>query len=383
VGSIRQTPSRTWEARYRDPRGRERSKTFKRKGDARRWLAKEEADKSRGAWIDPRAATVPFDAFARHHLDSKLHLRNASRARDKSLLENHVIPAFGQAPIGRITRPDVQHFITSLSAKALSPSTVGECHRLLYGIMSDAVDSKVIAESPCRNIKLPRSERHERHYLTPEQLFALADAVGAHHRALILTGGFLGLRWEELAGLQRRNLHLLRRQLRVVSTVERVGGTYRLVRETKTRAALRMLPVPPTLTEELARHLEHAPQSEFVFAARGGNFLRYDNFRVRVWNPAVVRAGLGGATFHSLRHTAAAILIDRGLDLYQLMRFLGHSSITTTENLYGHRYEHDSDNRISHMLENAMTVGESDRDVGDPWDEGSNKVVNLASDLDK
>jgi integrase len=249
--------------------------------------------------------------------------------------------------------------------------------------MADAVDSKLIAESPCRRIDLPRKDKEERRYLTPAQLYQLADEIGPHQRALVLTGGFLGLRWEELSGLQRQHLNLLRRQLRVMSTIERVGGTYALVPQTKTKAARRTLPIPLKLVEEIARHLERAPESDFVFPAQRGGFQRYDNFRCRPWRRATAAVGLEGLTIHALRHTAAAILIDRGLDLYQLMRFLGHTSITTTADLYGHRYEEDSDNRISSMLEGAMTLGETKRGVASMWPEGTGDVVNMRPDLDK
>ena len=42
-----------YKARYRGPDGRERAKTFTRKGDAERWLAAIEVEKSRGNWVDP------------------------------------------------------------------------------------------------------------------------------------------------------------------------------------------------------------------------------------------------------------------------------------------------------------------------------------------
>ncbi len=160
-------------------------------------------------------------------------------------------------------------------------------------------------ESPCRRISLPRSERVERQFLNPDEVETLVGAVEETHRALIYSAAYLGARWEELAGLKRANLDLLRRQLRIVATIERAAGSYRYLEETKTKASRRTLRIPAFLVDILARHLETAPDSNYVFPAPAGGFLRYDNFRRRSWQPAVRGAGLWPLTFHELRHTAA------------------------------------------------------------------------------
>lgn len=55
MGFIEKRPGeRGYRARYRDPLGEQRSKTFGRKADAQRFLLDMEADKARGTWIDPR-----------------------------------------------------------------------------------------------------------------------------------------------------------------------------------------------------------------------------------------------------------------------------------------------------------------------------------------
>jgi integrase len=106
--------------------------------------------------------------------------------------------------------------------------------------------------------------------------------------------------------------------LRVVSTIERSGGRCRVVDLGKTKAARRTLVMPEFLRAVLIAHLERYPHHEWVFPAPKGGFLRYDNFRMRVWAPAVEQAGLHPLTFHCLRHTAAAFMIDGGADHPQL-----------------------------------------------------------------
>lgn len=115
--------------------------------------------------------------------------------------------------------------------------------------MREAVEDRLIPESPCRRVALPRVENFERRFLTAEQVETLADATDSRYRALVYVGAYLGLRWGELAGLKRVHLDMLRRQVRVVGSLERVGNGFRYVEETKTVSGRRMVPVPAFLVD--------------------------------------------------------------------------------------------------------------------------------------
>jgi integrase len=75
---------------------------------------------------------------------------------------------------------------------------------------------------------------------------------------------------------------------------------------------------------------------EYVFTSRSGAPLRHQNFMTRVWQPALSRAELLGLRIHDLRHTHTAWLISAGRPLPSIQRRLGHRSITTTIDRYGH-----------------------------------------------
>ena len=57
-----------------------------------------------------------------------------------------------------------------------------------------------------------------------------------------------------------------------------------------------------------------------------------------MWIPAVEAAGLAPLTFHELRHTAAALMINDGADPLQVKRRMGHEDIRTTFDTYGHLF---------------------------------------------
>jgi integrase len=110
----------------------------------------------------------------------------------------------------------------------------------------------------------------------------------------------------------------------------------------KTRESRRVVTIPAFLADELGEHLGTLPVvggSDLVFPAAEGGPLRRTNFRRRFWAPAVMQSGLHPApTFHHLRHTAAALAIAEGAHPKAIQARLGHASITTTLNLYGHLF---------------------------------------------
>ena len=110
-----------------------------------------------------------------------------------------------------------------------------------------------------------------------------------------MNGAYLGLRWQELAGLRRSAVIKKGRELpviRVISTIERSNGRYEIKEYGKTAAARRTIKIPGWVAECLSRHLEEFPHEEWVFPAPRGGFLCCDNFRTRVWAPAREAAGI-------------------------------------------------------------------------------------------
>lgn len=76
-----------------------------------------------------------------------------------------------------------------------------------------------------------------------------------------------------------------------------------------------------------------------VFAAPEGGFVRFASWRRRYWYPAVREAGLEPLRFHDLRHTHAALLVAQGEHPKVIQSRLGHTSISTTLDTYGHLME--------------------------------------------
>ena len=157
----------SYRARYRDPAGRERSKSFARKADAERWLAEVEHAKTRGLWTDPRLGRIRFADWLTAWWATTTNLRPTTRARDETLRRRHALPRFGQLPLAAIGQLEVRSWVAQLSAEGLAPATVVKAYQLLGKVLAAAVDAGYLAQSPCRNVPLPRIEREEMRFLTP------------------------------------------------------------------------------------------------------------------------------------------------------------------------------------------------------------------------
>ncbi len=342
MAHVRRHPNKldSWQARYIDPSGTERARSFRRRVDAERFLVTVEADKLRGTWTDPRLGETTVSEWLPTWQASRVHLRTSTRVGAESMLRNHVLPYFGGRQLGSVTPTDVQGFVAHLEEKGLAASTIRQAYLLVAGLFSSALDSDLISRTPCRGIKLPPKSQTEMRFLNAEEVADVANAIDDQYHALVLTAAYTGCRFGELAGLRLRRLDLLRRRLTVVEALSDVQGQVSLA-PPKTAAARRQVALPKFLSEELARHLAHWPSGsdEFVFTAPEGGPLRRTNFRRRAWLPAV-RASVGEPfRFHDLRHTHAAMLIAQGEHPKVIQLRLGHSSIQVTLDTYGHLFE--------------------------------------------
>src|SRR5207245_10896808 len=138
---------------YRGPDGREGSRTFDRKSDAQRWLAGVEMAKAHGEWIDPALGRRTFASWLDEWSPTVVDLRPSTRERDLGMARVHLLPAFGDVPLTRITNPMVRTFIAERVATGThSPSTVRKMGQVLAKIMRAAVEAGLIARSPCEGV---------------------------------------------------------------------------------------------------------------------------------------------------------------------------------------------------------------------------------------
>lgn len=166
VSVVRDKNSGSWLARWRDPSGRQRKKSFARKSDAQRGVDQMQAARHRGQYIDPRAATVRVEEIAEAWETGLIHLKESTAFRYRGILRLHVLPRFGSWQLNDIRRSDIQAWVSDLVSGGLAPGTVRQNHRVLSLLIDSAVADGRLAANPAHGVKLPRIRRGEPRFLT-------------------------------------------------------------------------------------------------------------------------------------------------------------------------------------------------------------------------
>ncbi|MHB1509605.1 MAG: tyrosine-type recombinase/integrase [Acidimicrobiales bacterium] len=350
-GRVRRLPSGRYQARYPDSAARliAAPDTFATKAAAERFLSTIETDLIRNHWTDPRSGRQLFGEWAEEWWGTVVNLRPTTRERDRGYINRYVLPTFGDFELSRITHLQVRSWVAELSS-GLAPATVDKAFQLLAKVLAAAVDAQLIGASPCARVPLPKIERQEMRFLSPEQVRDLADAIAPRYRALVLVGAYTGLRIGELGGLRRQRVDLLRGRIDVAEIAVEVAGTL-TYGPPKTRAGRRIVPMPRAVAVELGRHLETFAVSDFVFPGPEGGPLRAASWRQRFWHPAATRAGLEPPPLrpHDLRHTAVALWIAEGANPKQIATLAGHTSVSFTLDRYGHLFPAQDDELMDRL----------------------------------
>jgi integrase len=353
MAHIEKRPDRPkpWRVRYRDPTGRERSKSFTRKADADRFMATVQADLIRGAWTDPRLSQTTLTEWAERWLRTKSHLKPKTLAGYQSNLDVHVLPAFGRYQLRHIDRMAVEEWIADLHAAGLGPSGMRQARQILHSMLTLAVDTGHLATNPVDRVRTPRQPESQMLFLDAEQVDRLAASIRQPYGTLVYLLAYGGLRWGEAAALRRGRCDLARSRIEVTESVSEVGGELHYGSTKNHRS--RIIGIPRFLRDLIGEHLiQHVPDepTALVFTSPDGAPLRNGNFRRRIWYPTVEQAGLPhGLRIHDLRHTCASLLIAAGANSKAVQTHLGHSSITVTMDRYTHLVPSDIDHLIRRL----------------------------------
>jgi len=319
--------------------GREVSKTFASREEAVRWKREQERSFERGEWIDPQSSSIKFDDWAESWLQTKTNLTPSTLRNYETRLRTLLRPHFGALKITAITHNEISKWIAKMIDEGKGLVSIRQAYGVLRQILGAAVLDGRLTRNPAIGVPLPRIKSRRKSALDASQLRLLADSCG-EFGLLILFAGTTGLRWGEIAALRCKDISMLNRTVLVEKSIAR-GVNGWVVGSTKTHS-VRTIPFPRELAKGLEDLIASKSPESSLFAMPGGGALEYNNFMTRHFRPAVKESGLGAISFHSLRHTAASLLIAQGTPITTVSGILGHASTKMTLDVYGHFYKGDA-----------------------------------------
>lgn len=256
-------------------------------------------------------------------------------------------PALGRVPMARLQTHMIQSLYAEKRESGLSASTIKQMHTIIKQALGQAVKERLLPYNAADAASPPAKKAKKVHPLDWEKLDALFSVLkGDRLYPAYLLALTTGLRRGELLGLCWDCVDLDKGAITVKRQLVPLNKGPELQDATKTKSSGRTV----TLTAEAARELkawkkrqaqekllagELWEENNLVFCREDGSPLRPEEFTKRFQRLAG-RAGLSGVRLHDLRHTHASLLIAEGVNPKVIQERLGHNSITTTLDLYGH-----------------------------------------------
>jgi integrase len=322
--------NKRYRARWTGVDGRARSRSFVLKKDAERVVLEQRRRASLGTLYQAPPETL--GVFAAGWLERyALRVRPSTLARVRQVLPH--LDVLRAVALDEIRPAAVEDHVAALARRA--PRQAELALRVLKQVLANAKERGHLVDEGVFRVKAPRRDQPEMRFLDWDEVEELAANTVAPYGNMVMLAALTGLRQGELFALRDRNLDLEAKTVRVEN------GTYagELV-PVKTRASRRRVDLSSTAVRVVRRQLLARKPNELglVFPSPEGRILNDDNFRHRVFSPAVRRTKLAGFRFHDLRHTYAALMVAAGAHPKYLQAQMGHSSISVTLDLYGHLF---------------------------------------------
>ncbi len=320
--------------------------TFKTAEDAK--LAQVEAQRK---ILHGETVTKRKDIAFGELVDQWLELRTANLSTntkdDYEYAARYLRRFFKNRPVSSIDMGAAMRFVAWASEQkvsrgkkkaktSISANYVRKLATRLSQVLTTAVELGYLQANPIASgvSNLPKQPRKRIEPLEPAQLRSLLAAIPAYWQPAVLLMATAGLRVSECFGLQVADVRLDQGLLHVRQQLVRGELT-----PPKTSAGVRVIPLAPSVVEALRQHLATVPASELglLFPTEQGGTVRVENWRKRVWKPAVEAAGLGKnrkLTPHDLRRTFASAQAYNGRSSAFLQAVMGHTKATTTLSYY-------------------------------------------------
>jgi integrase len=367
-GTIRKRKDGTWEARVTvgfDPaagKQKQISKYFKKREDAKDWLAKAVHEQSTGAFVEPEKITFGNWLARWLAVYVKPKVRPASHTNYHDLARNHIIPALGSIPLQKLTTDTVQEFYNQKSENGrldgqggLSPRIIHMTHQVINGSLKQAVRQKLIPHNPAEYTARPGLKYKEIQPLDTTEVNRYLEAVrGDRLYPAFLVEMTTGLRRGELLAITWDCLDLAKGVLTVKKALARVrtaDGKRSALQfsEPKTDSGKRTIPLLPEVVAALKEHRKRQLEERLffgqayrdnglAFCTADGRPLEPRNFH-RKHTQNLKKAGIRHVRIHDLRHTFATIILQEGENPENLRDLLGHTRTSTTMDLYCHSTE--------------------------------------------
>lgn len=293
------------------------------------------------------------------------HLASSTLTSYRNNYRVHVKPFVGKIALKDLTTYHIQKTLDSMGG---SFSLFVKVYNVIHGALDAAVEQGMIPRNPCKGVAFPKEDTKDKRALTKEEQQRLIAALdGEYYRVMLLTYLYTGMRMGEGIPLRWSDIDLERRTIRVNKKAivrhdfEAHSAKQEVQDKCKTKSSKRIIVITSGLASILAEHKEGMrnrakqlgeewSEDSLVFRNSRGNMVYSRNLQEVLYR-ILDKAGIKGATMHTLRHTYATRCFEAGVDIKAISEQLGHKDVKTTSDIYVHLFEDTKAKEIDKLSE--------------------------------
>lgn len=275
-----------------------------------------------------------------------------------TLCRKHIASSWiGEKKIDKLSTVDLQKFYNEKQQAGYNSKTIRHISVIISTALDQAVKLRMIPENPNKYVTLPKKTKYHADVLSKEEVEKIVnEAKDDNLYPIVITTIYTGMRKGEVMALSWDCIDFENRQINIRKSLCRVDlletdengknlYEYRIL-EPKTELSKRTIPMLPQVYEALKiqqkmqadwkeKNAEVYSDQGLVFTELDGNYIRQRAFMDR-YHAFLDRYGIRDIRFHDLRHTFATLLLEADVSMKVVQEMLGHSTITTSMDIYSH-----------------------------------------------
>ncbi len=298
-----------------------------------------------------------FSDFLKQWLEENKHTISKSTYHSyKQTIYNSICPFFETQKINlcELSSYHIHNFyVHKINTDKVTANTIHHYHANIHKALNFAVKIGLISHNPANDVELPKKVKHNASFYSVSEINTLLDYVkGSQLEVVIMLACWFGLRRGEIIGIKWSDIDFENKILHITGTVKDKGESGSKIENlyyeasAKTSSSIRSFPIPDiviTFLKELKTKQDKKKKNkyynqqwlDFVCVKGNGDLIPLE-YISRTFPKICEKAGLKRLKFHELRHTNISLLLEAGANMKELQEWAGHSSYSTTANIYSH-----------------------------------------------